>query len=286
MAMTSVYKYMLFCNTTLLLLLLQQQQQLCSGLSLDTVRDFLTREEDTIVFSLIERAKYPLNPPAYYVPAHFAGLRHDASFAELFVRESEAVQAKAGRYQSQQEIPFFPSRVRPLTLAPPYNFTRELYPAAAPVNVNDEIWRIYFTLLLPLLAKNGDDGSYAATVASDLVCLQALSRRINYGRYVAEVKFTGDQQNYTTLIRNKDKDALMKLLTSEAQEDAVKRRVQKKATVFGRNVTLDGPGETGDSNNGRASFKVEPAVVYKLYDQWVIPLTKKVELKYLLRRLD
>ncbi|KAL5230725.1 hypothetical protein ABZP36_029501 [Zizania latifolia] len=271
---------MLFCSTTPLLLL-----QLCSGLSLDTVRDFLTREEDTIVFSLIERAKYPLNPPAYYVPAYFAGRRHDASFAELFVRESEAVQAKAGRYQSQQEIPFFPFRV-PFPLAPPYNFTSELYSAAAFVNVNDEIWSVYFSLLLPLLAKNGDDGSYAATVASDLVCLQALSRRINYGRYVAEVKFRGDQQNYTTLIRNKDKDALMKLLTSEAQEDAVKRRVQKKAMVFGRNVTLDGPVETGDSNNGRASFKVDPSLVYKLYGQWVIPLTKQVELQYLLHRLD
>ncbi|XP_062195286.1 uncharacterized protein LOC133898606 [Phragmites australis] len=67
----------------------------CAGLSLDTVRDFLTREEDTIVFSLIERAKYPLNWPVYD-PAYLgAGAgRLNASFAELFVRESEAVQSK------------------------------------------------------------------------------------------------------------------------------------------------------------------------------------------------
>jgi chorismate mutase len=32
---------------------------------------------------------------------------------------------------------------------------------------------------------------------------QVLSRRINYGRYVAEVKFRGDQQTYTTLIQAK-----------------------------------------------------------------------------------
>ncbi|KAG8047640.1 hypothetical protein GUJ93_ZPchr0008g12066 [Zizania palustris] len=279
MPMASLYTYLLICNATLLLL------HRCSGLSLDTVRDFLTREEDTIVFSIIERAKYPLNLPAYEVPAYFAGSRHDASFAELFVRDSEAVQTKAGRYQNQEEIPFFPFRV-PFILSPSYNFTSDLYPAAAFVNLNDEIWSIYFNQFLSLLAKNGDDGNYAATAASDFLCLQALSKRINYGRYVAEVKFRGDPQNYTTLIRNKDKDALMKLLTSESQEDVVKRRVQKKAMVFGQNVTSNGPVETGDSNSSQASFKVDPSLVYKLYDQWVIPLTKQVEVEYLLHRLD
>jgi chorismate mutase len=38
--------------------------------------------------------------------------------------------------------------------------------------VNDIIWGIYFNELLPLLAKNGDDGNYAVTAASDLACLQ------------------------------------------------------------------------------------------------------------------
>lgn len=85
---------------------------------------------------------------------------------------------------------------------------------------------------------------------------------------------------------SQDTDALMKLLTSEAQEDVVKRRVQKKAMVFGQNVTLDGPVETGNSNSSQTSFKVDPSLVYKLYDKWVIPLTKQVEVEYLLHRLD
>ncbi|XP_062192098.1 chorismate mutase 2, cytosolic-like [Phragmites australis] len=273
------------CSAALLLLHLYP----CAGLSLDTVRDFLTREEDTIVFSLIERARYPLNRPAYdpvYLGAGAgAGRRLNASFAELFVHESEAVQSKAGRYRSLEEIPFFAYRV-PFTLAPPYNFTSELYPAAAFVNVNDAIWSAYFNDLLPVLAKNGDDGNYAVTVDSDLSCLQALSRRINYGRFVAEVKFRGDQQSYISLIQSKDRDALMKLLTSEAQEDAVKRRVEKKAMVFGQSITLDGPTETSVNNSSQANFKVDPSIVYKLYDQWVIPLTKQVEVEYLLHRLD
>lgn len=153
--------------------------------------------------------------------------------------------------------------------------------------MNDAIWNIYFNQLLRLLAKEGDDGDYAATAASDLACLQALSRRINYGRYVAEVKFRGEQQTYTALIRSKDKDALTKLLTFEAQEDVVKRRAEKKAKVFGQDVTLDGPTtETSGKNSSQSSFKVAPSVVYKLYGQWVIPLTKQVEIEYLLHRLD
>ncbi|KAL6867603.1 hypothetical protein ACP4OV_015627 [Aristida adscensionis] len=258
----------------------------CGGLSLDTAREFLTREEDSIVFSLIERARYPLNRPAYD-PLHLgaAARRLNSSFAELFVRESEAVQSKTGRYRSLQEIPFFTYRV-PFTMAPPYNFTTELYPAAAFVNVNDAIWGIYFNELLPLLVKNGDDGNYAVTVDSDLACLQALSRRINYGRFVAEVKFRGDQQTYASLIQSKDRDGLMKLLTSETQEDVVKRRVEKKAMVFGQSITLDGPIHTGEKNSSQASLKIDPSVVYKLYEQWVIPLTKQVEVEYLLHRLD
>ncbi|KAM0911431.1 hypothetical protein ACQ4PT_013452 [Festuca glaucescens] len=244
MAAHSIYTYLLFCNAITLLLVSP-----CAGIGLDTVRNFLTREEDTIVFSLIERAKHPLNLPAYEEHACFGpdGRRRNDSFVELFVRESEEVQAKAGRYQSQEEIPFFHSRM-PFTLAPPYNFTTDLYPAAASVN--------------------------------------ALSRRINYGRYVAEVKFRGHQQRYTALISSKDKDALMKLLTSEAQEDVVKRRVEKKAMVFGQDITLDEPTETGDMNSSQSSFKIAPSVVYKLYDEWVIPLTKNVEVDYLLHRLD
>jgi len=49
---------------------------------------------------------------------------------------------------------------------------QDLYPAAAFINVNDAIWSMYFNELLPLLAKDGDDGNYAVTVDADLACLQ------------------------------------------------------------------------------------------------------------------
>ncbi|VAI44458.1 unnamed protein product [Triticum turgidum subsp. durum] len=59
-------------------------------LRLAEVRDQLIREEDSIVFALIERAKRPRNTPAYSAAAAAAG-----SLAEFFVREAEVLHAKA-----------------------------------------------------------------------------------------------------------------------------------------------------------------------------------------------
>ena len=76
-----------------------------------------------------------------------------------------------------------------------------------------------------------------------------------------------------------DRDALMKLLTFESVEEEVKKRVAKKAMVFGQEVTLN-----NDDNKGK--YKVDPSVVSRLYGDWIIPLTKLVQVEYLLRRLD
>jgi chorismate mutase len=77
-----------------------------------------------------------------------------------------------------------------------------------------------------------------------------------------------------------DRDALMKLLTFASVEEAVKKRVAKKAMVFGQEVTLN----TTDGSNGK--YKVDPSVLSRLYAEWVMPLTKLVQVEYLLRRLD
>lgn len=71
----------------------------------------------------------------------------------------------------------------------------------------------------------------------------------------------------------------MKLLTFKSVEEAIKKRVEKKAMVFGQDVEL----EEGESNG---KYKVKPAVVAQVYGDWLIPLTKFVQVEYLLRRLD
>lgn len=246
-------------------------------MTLDAVRDALIRQEDTIIFSLIERAKFPINSPTYdesrlSIPG-FCG-----SLVQFIVKETEASESKAGRFQNLEEHPFFPDDMPP-SLVAPYDYKLVLHPAADSINVNGKIWDVYFKELLPLLTEPGDDGNYASTASADLHCLQAISKRIHYGNFVAEVKFRDAPQDYEPAIRAQDRDALMKLLTFEAVEAMVKKRVEKKATIFSQEVTLN-------DTKSKGNYKIDPPLVSRLYDEWIMPLTKHVEVEYLLRRLD
>ncbi|KAL9677324.1 hypothetical protein QQ045_005552 [Rhodiola kirilowii] len=246
--------------------------------SLNGVRDSLIRLEDTIVFSLIERAKYPINSAIYNKSARLVKGRL-GSLIKFFAKRTEALHAQAGRYDSEEENAFFP-KCLPGSLVPSRPSTDVLHPVAKSVNINNDIWDIYINQLVPLFAAKGDDGNYALTAASDLACLQAISRRIHFGKFVAEAKFLDDPQEYTPLIIAKDRDALMKLLTVKEVEEMVKMRVEKKAEIFGQEVTLHG------ENKGDGNYKIDPSAVARLYEEWVMPLTKEVQVEYLLRRLD
>ena len=68
-------------------------------------------------------------------------------------------------------------------------------------------------------------------------------------------------------------------------------RVKLKAATFGQDLSAaaaaDSSSNGGGSGGGSGvSYKVRPEVVAQLYEQWVMPLTKEVEVQYLLARLD
>lgn len=243
--------------------------------TLESVRASLIRQEDTIIFSVIERARFPLNSPTYH--QHYASIPHfSGSLLDVVLDYTEAIQAKLGRYINPEENPY--KGILPPSIVPHYNFSQFLHAAAASININKNIRKVYFHEMLPLFVAFGDDGNYAQTAASDLSILQAISRRIHYGKFVAEAKFRESPRDYEPLIRAKDRKALMKLLTSKNVEEIVVKRVEKKAMVFGQEVSLD--------HDVKGHYKVDPAIVYRLYKEWIIPMTKNVELEYLLRRLD
>ncbi|KAL6533837.1 Chorismate mutase 2 [Orobanche hederae] len=246
-----------------------------SLLNLESLRGSLVRQEDTIVFSLIERSRYPVNSRLYDVKDY---ANSSASLFDFFIKESEALQSKAGRYISEEENPFFPDNL-PSPLLPPLNHRPVLHRPGACININEKILTLYLKTLLPVIAAEGDDGNYASTATSDLHCLQALSRRIHFGKFVAEVKFRDAPDDYIPAIRAKDREALMKLLTFEHVEETIKKRLEKKAMRFGQDVDLI-------DNNPSMKYKVDPSIVSRLYGDWVIPLTKFVQVEYLLLRLD
>lgn len=255
---------------------------LSDTLSLGNIRRSLILMEDTIIFGLVERAQFGRDEPVYLpggvpVPMY----RHNGrqmSLLEYLLRETEQIHGRIRRYTSPDENAFFPNELPPLIL-PPLAYPEVLWPPAAGVNVNEKIMDMYIGHLLPEIALPGDDKNYGSAAMYDVMILQALSRRVHYGKFVAEAKFRAQTEEYTALINAQNTDGIMELLTDRAVELKVIERVKLKAATFGQDLNAP-PGEAA------GLLRISPAAVAELYDQWVMPLTKEVEVEYLMRRLD
>ncbi|CAI0453937.1 unnamed protein product [Linum tenue] len=156
---------------------------------------------------------------------------------------------QVGRYKSPDEYPFFPNDL-PEPLLPPMQYPKVLHKVAESININNTVWDMYFKDLLPRLVKLGNDGNCGSSAVCDTICLQ-------------------------------DREGLMALLTYPEVEERVKERVEMKARTFALEVTMkEGKVES------ETVYKIEPHLVADLYGRWIMPLTKEVQVEYLLRRLD
>lgn len=251
------------------------------SLTLDNIRQSLIRQEDTIIFSLIERAQFQRNSAVYEAGAvPVPGYRPDGeqySLLEYMLRETEQLHGKIRRYTSPDEHAFYPGDLPPLVL-PPIQYPSVLAAHAKSININDQVLSLYLGTILPGITEPGDDNNYGSAAMYDVLALQALSKRIHYGMFVAEAKFRAQPEKYGDLIRDKDADGLMELLTDRAVEIKVVDRVKLKAATFGQDLAAPG--------GAQVRYKVAPETVAALYDDFVMPLTKDVQVAYLLRRLD
>lgn len=254
-------------------------------LTLDNIRSALIRQEDTIIFHLIERAQYATNESVYAegaisVPAYDVSGRQ-YSLLEYAIRETEHVHGKLRRYTSPDEHAFFPESLPSLVMAP-ITFDPVLASYSKSININQKILQVYTKEVVPAICKPGDDNNYGSASMLDVFVLQALSKRIHYGMFVAEAKFREKTEQYTKLIKARDEAGIMELLTDIAVEDRVVQRVALKAATFGQELTGPAPA----ANSSGVKLKISPDAVGKLYRDWVMPLTKDVEVLYLLRRLE
>ena len=134
-------------------------------LSLDNIRASLIRQEDSIIFGLIERAQYKRNDAVYEAGAvdvpcyHPDGKR--ASMLEFMLRESEQLGGKIRRYTSPDEHAFYPESL-PMLVIGSMEYPCPLHPAAEAININDRIMRMYVEKVLPALCEAGDDNNSAA----------------------------------------------------------------------------------------------------------------------------
>ncbi len=238
-------------------------------LKLDRVRSVLIRLEETILFSLIERAQYPVNA-AIYEPGRFGAALEGESLVGYMLRECERSHAKVRRYTSPDEHPFY--EALPAPILPALCFTDNPLHANT-VNINAVIRRRYEDHMVPFLCAPGDDAQYGSSAVCDVNCLQNLSKRIHYGKFVAESKYRAAPERFRAMIEAGDDAALYQAVTDAAVEQAVLDRVARKADTYTRELA----GLSGTP-------APEPDRIADIYRTWIIPLNKRVQTAYLLQR--
>ncbi|KAI0387983.1 chorismate mutase [Hypomontagnella monticulosa] len=251
------------------------------ALDLSNIRFQLIRLEDTITFHLIERVQFPLNKTIYTPGAIEIGQDEKLSFMDWYLREQEKLQSLIRRYEAPDEYPFFPDALQK-PLLKPLNYPKILHKNN--VNVNEKIKQFYTEKFLPAVCpdfgredRGESEENYGSSATCDIACLQALSRRIHFGMFVAESKFQSDPKNYTRMIKAGDRDGIGESITNAAVEKQVLARLGLKARTYGTDPSTNGSADHG---------KINVEAVVSMYRDFVIPLTKEVEVEYLMQRLD
>ncbi|KAL3784674.1 hypothetical protein ACHAWO_004889 [Cyclotella atomus] len=323
-------------------------------LSLSSIRSTLIRQEETIIFALIERAQFRRNEVVYQkggVPglgwpvgavrseneeedeelsfldfmligtvSYICGCCKTDSMLMIYVYinklyfTQEVLHSAVRRYESIEEHAFFPSKLPKRTNSLSTLDYPDLLSQDADtngLNWNPILYNKYLNLIVPAIAAKGDDEQYGSTVLADINVLQALSKRIHYGKFVAESKYRSDPDGFQKLVDAGDADGVMKLLTNEKVEEQVLTRARLKATTYGREPLLAAMpkvhSNAGDSataiiasaaamavvaaceavqNTAEETLKgkVDPGMIEAIYKQLIIPMTKDVEVAYLFMR--
>lgn len=217
------------------------------------------------------------------------------------------------RYTSPEEHAFFPDRLKegPMKAMAQLEYPTDLLDnkSAEQINFNPILLQKYIETIVPNLTQRGDDEQHGSSALCDIAVLQALSRRVHYGKFVAESKYRGDPEAYQKLIDKNDAEGVMELLTNAAVEEKVLRRAKLKAATYGREPLLTSSMEQQKSNNNKDTTsivaaaaaaavvaaieamgdesnddKVDPSVIESIYRDIIIPLTKDIEVAYLFRR--
>ncbi len=237
------------------------------------IAETLESLEETIIFKLIDRAQFKHNPQAYEKGKSGFDGAHDESLFSLRLRHQEKMDALFGRFLLPEERPFcsrLPKARRKLSIPSTGLYLRN----SNAINLGDKILQAY-SLILPKICRRGDDGHFGSSVEHDVYALQAIARRIHYGSlYVAESKYLSGKKQYGDLINAKNKQGLLALLTRKEVEEKIMARIREKVAQCQKRVNAD------------IRHVVDPRIIELFYRDYVIPLTKEGEVRYLLGRLD
>jgi len=211
-------------------------------LKLSNIRDTLMRLEESIIFALIERAQFKLNARIYDAKAlpmpiaqggsASASSSGSGSVLSYYLLESEKLGAQLRRFTSPSEHPFSDPAALPKPLLPELVYPVTVKPNH--INHNDRVMDFYLATVLPSICEPGDDENYGSSAMADVACLQLLSKRVHYGKFVAESKFLAERVKFSAAIRARDTQKLMGYITKPVVEEQVLERVRNKAAAYGR----------------------------------------------------
>lgn len=98
-----------------------------------------------------------------------------------------------------------------------------------------------------------------------------MPERLFAGKFVSESKFAANPAAFVPHILRPDRQALEALITKPEVERALLLRLRKKASVYAQDLN------PADASNGTPKIDVDEVV--ELYENYIIPLTKQVEVR-------
>lgn len=93
------------------------------------------------------------------------------------------------------------------------------------------------------------------------------------GKFVSESKFKQDPATFIPHIQQGDAEALTALITNPEVERRLLVRIRKKAMLYAQDFASDGEPLPNCSSKG----KIDVDCVVDLYESYIIPLTKEIE---------
>ncbi len=242
-------------------------------LALDVIASRLAGLEETLIYKLLDRAQFAGNAGAYQPGQSRFTPAEPSSLFELRLRFQETLDTQFGRYQIPEERPFH-SGLPPSRRAMVVGDTGLTISDFETVNVTGAIRQAYLELI-PSLCGTGDDAQWGSGVEHDVICLQALSRRIHYGAlYVGESKFQENPDRFRELVAARDDETIGKMIVRIEVEQRVLARVKAKVEAI---QSVSDPA---------LRRLVDPETIVAFFRGTIIPLTKEGEIRYLYQRAE
>lgn len=124
----------------------------------------------------------------------------------------------------------------------------------------------YLCLLLPALCETGRDEGQSACLSADAACLDALAKRLALSVHVATRKREAIPEDLQAAVLTGDPIRVERAITNPAVEEEVLARVMARATRCAPRPDI-------------------PARIAAVYADWLIPLSRKIQVHGLLASL-